>query len=613
MHPMPPARPRPWHRLGVRVAAGFVAVTLLGIGVVGTLIYRQERRTLEETLGGLLLSIARTGALLVDPALHADVEASLTQDSDAYRRVRATLAAVQDANRLQAPIYTLTGFDPGARLAHFMVTSRGPGLPGERYDLVPALLAPLGRAFRDGVATQTGIYANQHGTWITAFAPLVDARGRVFAVLDVDFQVDEYFARLAPIRGVIVGASLLGGVAALALGLVVARRVTGPVTALTGGVLRVAGGDLSETLPVRSADEVGQLTRAFNQMLDGLRQRDFIRDTFGRYVSPEIARTVLESPGGLRLGGETRELTVLMSDLRGYTSLAGQSDPTVVVQVLNGYLGRMAEIVIEHGGTIDEFIGDAIFAVFGAPLDHPDHAERAAACAIAMQLAMADVNARNAERGWPRLEMGIGLNTGEAVVGNIGSEKRTKYGVVGNTVNLAARVEGCTVGGQVLASGSTYERIRDLAEVGPAIPVELKGVREPLYVYELRAIGGRFGGRLPEAAVEAGPEVPVALPLECWIIEGKAIRKDPVRGEVVRLGRRGLTVRVPGALATLTNVRLRLVYPALGQTSADLYGKVVASDPSGPTSLARIVLTSIEAADQQVLDSLLTTGQAGAS
>jgi adenylate cyclase len=281
----------------------------------------------------------------------------------------------------------------------------------------------------------------------------------------------------------------------------------------------------------------------------------------------------------------------------------------VVVQVLNGYLGRMAEIVIEHGGTIDEFIGDAIFAVFGAPLDHADHAERAAACAIAMQLAMADVNARNVERGLPRLEMGIGLNTGEAVVGNIGSEKRTKYGVVGNTVNLAARVEGCTVGGQVLVSASTYERIQALAEVGPPIPVELKGVREPLYVYELRAVGGRFGGRLPEAAVEGGPDVPVSLPLECWVIEGKAIRPDPLRGEVVRLGRRGLTARLPAALAPLVNVRLRLAYPALGQTSADVYGKVVVAEAAGPEPLSRIVLTSIEAADQQVLEALLRAGR----
>ncbi len=605
-------RPRPWQRLGARVAAGFVAVTLLGIGTVGLLDYRQQKQSLEETLGMFLVNIARTGSLLVDSARHAEVEATLTQDSTAYREIRARLAAIQDANEIPTPIYTLTGFDASARLAHFMVTSRGPGAPGEPYPLVPALLEPLGRAFRDGVATHTRIYANQSGTWITAFAPVRDGTGRVFAVLDVDYQVDVYLARLARIRHLLLGASLLGGVVALAVGVLVARRVTGPVAALTAGVTRVAEGDLSQSLPVRSRDEVGLLTRAFNAMLDGLRQRDFIRDTFGRYVSPEIARTVLESPGGLQLGGEKREVTILMSDLRGYTRLVEEADPAVVVQLLNGYLGRMTEIIIEHGGTIDEFIGDAIFAIFGAPLPHADHAERAAGCALAMQLAMAEVNARHASRGLPRLEMGIGLNTGEAVVGNIGSEKRTKYGVVGNTVNLAARVEGCTVGGQVLLSASTYERLCEVAEVGPPLPVEVKGLREPLLLYELRALEGRYARRLPEAAAAEGPEVDVALPLQAWVIEGKAIRPEAIGGEAVRLGHMRLAARLPTPLAPLTNVRLRLRYPALGQESGDVYGKVVASDGDPGAGLARIRITSVDPADQQILEGLVRAAAAAA-
>ncbi|HLE42850.1 MAG TPA: adenylate/guanylate cyclase domain-containing protein, partial [Methylomirabilota bacterium] len=601
---MPAVPPRPWQRLGVRVAAGFVAVTLLGIALVGYLIYERQKQLLQETLATFLLNIARTGAIFIDPALHAEVERTLTQDSEAYRRVRAVLAAIQDENGVATPIYTLTGFDAGRRLAHFMVTSRGPGLPGEPYPLVPALLEPLGRAFRDGMATTTSVYQNQSGTWITAFAPVRDARGRVFGVLDVDYRVDVYLERLTQLRHLVLGTSLLGGVVALVVGVLLARRVTRPVSALTRGVLRVAGGDLSQTLPVRSRDEIGQLTHAFNEMLEGLRQRDFIRDTFGRYVSPEIARTVLESPGGLRLGGEKREVTILMSDLRGYTRLAGEADPAVVVQLLNGYLGRMTEIIIDHGGTIDEFIGDAIFAIFGAPLDHADHAERAAACAVAMQLAMAEVNDAHARRGLPRLEMGIGLNTGEAVVGNIGSEKRTKYGVVGSVVNLAARVEACTVGGQVLLAPSTYARVRDLVEVSPPLPVEMKGLREPLLLYELRAVGGRWACRLPEAAADAGPDVPVALPLRCWVIEGKAVRPEVLSGEAVRLGARRLTARLGTPLPPLTNVRLRLHFPALGQDSGDLYGKVLAVDgTAGPVDV-RIGLTSVDAADQQILEVL---------
>jgi class 3 adenylate cyclase len=589
-----------------------VAVTLLGISLVGLLIYERQKTLLQETLATLLLNIARTGALSVDPALHAEVQATLAQDAEAYRRVRATLAAIQDANGLATPIYTLTDFDPAARQARFMVTSRGPGAPGEPYPLVPALLEPLGRAFREGAATHTGLYQNQSGTWLTAFAPVWDRSGRVFAVLDVDYQVNVYLDRLTNLRHLILGTSLVGGVVALALGVFLARRVTGPVSALTRGVTRVAAGDLSEPLAVRSADEVGQLTRAFNAMLDGLRQRDFIRDTFGRYVSPEVARTLLESPEGLRLGGEKRDVTILMSDLRGYTRLAEAGDPTVVVQLLNGYLGRMTDIIIEHGGTIDEFLGDAILAIFGAPLPHADHVERAAACAIAMQGAMEELNRHHAARGLPRLEMGIGLNTGEAVVGNIGSEKRAKYGVVGNAINLAARVQACTVGGQVLLSSATYQRIRESAEVGPPLPVEVKGIREPVLLYELRALGGRWTRRLPEAA-EGEAEVSAAFPLLAWVIDGTTIRPDHVAGEVTRLGPRRLEARLEGKLAPLANVRLRLHYPALAQDSADVYGKVLASDEQAGTWIARIALTSVDAADQEILERIRHTPTAPGS
>jgi len=294
-----PGRPRVWQRLSVRVAAGFVAVTLLGVGLVGGLLYERQKRILQETLATFLLNIARTGALFIDAELHAEVQATRTQGSDAYRRVRAVLAAIQDENRVPTPIYTLTDFDPAARQAHFMVASRGPAQPGEAYALASALLEPLGRAFGASEATTTGVYENEHGVWLTAFAPIRDRSGRTIAVLDVDYPVDVYLERVRHLRQLILVISLLGAAVALGLGVLLAHRVTGPVAVLTRGVARVTAGDLSQPIPVRSEDEIGRLTAAFNAMLDGLRQRDFIRDTFGRYVSPEIARTLLESPEGL--------------------------------------------------------------------------------------------------------------------------------------------------------------------------------------------------------------------------------------------------------------------------------------------------------------------------
>ncbi|MBI2162403.1 MAG: HAMP domain-containing protein [Candidatus Rokubacteria bacterium] len=596
---------RPWQRLSVRLAALFVAVTLIGVGLVGGLIYEHQKRDLEETLGEVLLNIARTGVLLVDPAFHAEVARTRRMDSEPYRRIRAALAAVQDENRLDTPIYTLTDFDAAKRQARFMVTSRGPGAPGEPYSLVPELIEPLGRAFREGVAAYTPIYHNQSGTWITAFAPIKDTAGRTVAVLDVDYRVSVYVRRLAQVRTTVLQASIAGALLALVVGVLLARRITRPVSALTGGVARVAAGDLSETLPVPSSDEVGRLTEAFNAMLDGLRQRDYIRDTFGRYVSPEVAHTLLESPDALRLGGEKREVTILMSDLRGYTRFAERGDPQQVTAVLNEYLARMTDIITAHGGTINEFIGDAIFAVFGAPIAHPDHAARAAGAALAMQRAMAEVNAANAARALPRFEMGIGVNTGEAVVGNIGSAQRAKYAVVGNAVNVAARVESATVGGQVFVSAAMLERVRDLAEVGAPVPVEVKGIAEPLVLYELRGIAGRFAQRLPEMATEGDPQVDVALPLTCRVIEGKVVGEERVSGTVRRLGTRRLDVRLDAPLPQLTNVRLRLNYPGLGYDSGDLYGKIVGEAQRDGERLTQIRLTSVDPVDQKILEDFL--------
>jgi len=218
-------RSRIWQRFKVRVAVGFSAVTMLGIALTGSITYVVATRTLEALLGARLLDIARTGSLLIDPDLHAEVEALLSRDSAAYRRLQSILAAIQDANHLTDPIYTLTGLDAATNRAHFMVASRGPADPGEPYYIVPALRSAVRQAFVEGAPSSTGVYQNQHGAWITALAPLRDAEGRVYAVLDVDFHADVYLAERARMRYLIMAASILGGAAALMLAGLFTRRI----------------------------------------------------------------------------------------------------------------------------------------------------------------------------------------------------------------------------------------------------------------------------------------------------------------------------------------------------------------------------------------------------
>ena len=592
---------RPWQRLDVKLAAVFALLTLLTVGLVGALVHERQKREVEDTVGTQLLNIARVGSLLVDPRLHAEVQRTRARESKAYASLRRTLNAMRNEVFLTTPIRTLAELDPAQRQARLVVDSDGDARPGDPVALAPELLEPLVWIFEDGVARYTRVYHTPTGAWITAFAPIVDASGTTTAVLAVDYSVDLYLDRLREVDIAILQASAAGTVAALVFGWLFARRLTRPISALTRGVARVAAGDLSEELPVRSHDEVGQLTRAFNHMLGGLRQRDYIRNAFGRYVSPEVAKTLLESPEGLRLGGHKREVTVLMSDLRGYTRFAEHGDPTLVMEVLNDYLGRMANLIIEYGGTINEFIGDAIFAVFGAPLDHADHAERAAAAALAMQRAMAQINDDNAASGRPRFEMGIGVHTGEVVVGNIGSEQRAKYAVVGAAVNLAARVEGCTVGGQIFVTAETLERIGDLAEVAEPVRAELKGIAEPVALYELRGLRGRFAQRLADAEDLL---VDVTLSLRGWVMQDKRVASE-FAGTAQRLSARSIDTRLDAEVAMLTNVKLRLRDPQTEQESGDIYGKVIGVTAQADGRAVRIRLTSVDAADQKLIDSLL--------
>jgi class 3 adenylate cyclase len=597
-----PASLRPWHRLGVRLSVLFALATLVAVGLVGGYVWDRQRQLVEESVAIQLLNVARTSVLLVDPALQAAVQRE--PGGEAAKRLRATLTTIRTEAVLSTPVYTLADIDPAAGRARRVASSDEAAPTGEMVTLAPEVLEPLAWTLADGFARATPVYRTAGGTWITAFAPLVDrAAGTTLGVLVVDYPVETYMHRLDEVRAVVIQGALLGALGALVLGVLVARRLTRPLAALTGGVARVAGGDLTQALPVRSRDEIGVLTEAFNQMLEGLRQRDFIRTTFGRYVSPEVVETLLTSPQGLSFGGEKRLVTILMSDLRGYTRFAEQGDPAWVMEVLNGYLARMTDIVVEHGGTINEFIGDAIFAIFGAPLPHPDHAERAAAAALAMQRAMVEVNAAHEARGLPRFEMGIGLNTGEAVIGNIGSEQRAKYSVVGSAVNLAARVESATVGGQILLTPATLEALRDLAEVTGPVPVQVKGVSEPLGLWDLRGLRGRFAQRLPDAGPE-DPGVAVAWPLRCWIVDGKIVREDGFDGEARRAGPLHVDARLPVPVPPLTNVRLRVRYADRGHESGDLWGKVVPLPDGSDPTLTRVRLTAVDPADRKILEAL---------
>ena len=366
-----------------------------------------------------------------------------------------------------------------------------------------------------------------------------------------------------------------------------------PLVQLSRKAKRVGTGDYSVVFTPRSKDEIGTLTQTLADMVTGLGEREKLRDAFGRYVTPELAEQVMNEPDALKPGGKVQVVTILMSDLRGFTTLTAQLGPKGMIELLNVYLGRMTEVIVAHGGMINEFIGDAILVLFGAPETGQDDTDRAVRCAIAMQQGLDKLNHENAEEGIAPLEMGIAVNTGEVILGNIGSEQRVKYGVVGDTVNMTGRIESLTVGGQALISQSTYAQIETLVEVGEQTSVEVKGGSSAVVVYDLRAVTTEPALRMPVAANATLKEVD--LHAEIYVLRGKTLDGVGETARAVGIGEKVLELETPRPYKRFENLRIRLRDES-GGWSEELYGKVGKSWNEGseeePTCRCQVTLTA---------------------
>ncbi|MHB8066826.1 MAG: adenylate/guanylate cyclase domain-containing protein [Desulfobaccales bacterium] len=380
-------------------------------------------------------------------------------------------------------------------------------------------------------------------------------------------------------------------------GLWFATHISRPILGLRDGVREVGEGNFEVAVPEKGAREVAQLAQSFNQLgqqlTDYMEKRDFIRDTFSRYVTQEVVRKLLEDKGALELGGEMRDVSVIMSDLRGFTALTADMHPEKVITFLNRYLGKMIEILVDYNAIIDEIVGDGILAFFGAPEPREDHPVRAVACALAMQLAMEEVNALNIADGLPSLEMGIAVNTGAVVVGNIGSEKRAKYSVVGSHVNFTSRIESYATGGQVLISAATYDRVRDVVEVGPEIEAQMKGVPGRVTIYEVQAIGEPYNIRAGRKSEEPRP-LPERIPVQILRITDKIVAGDAGQAWIIQLCRNSAIVAAAGELHQWEDVLLLPVAEGPHPLSGKIYGKVAEVNPgSDALQEALIRFTSV--------------------
>lgn len=305
----------------------------------------------------------------------------------------------------------------------------------------------------------------------------------------------------APIRRLLLefcfGFIVMAIIATL-LGTQIASYVHQPIKALLDMIHRVKQGELSATAVEMGKDEIGQLGAALNDMTRALSDRDRIKELFGRYVTTQVSEEVLK--GHVNLGGQSRCVTMLISDIRDFTAMSEQMRPEEVVQFLNGYFSGMVDAVFEYGGVLDKFLGDGLLAVFGSFAEQPDHPWRAVSTALRMHARLTEMNVERAASGLAPIRIGIGIHTGEVVVGNIGSQKRLEYTVIGDSVNTTSRLQALNkqFSTMILISETTYEAVKDHVECRQMPESVLRGKTKPIQFYEV--IGAKESGLKDSAA-----------------------------------------------------------------------------------------------------------------
>ena len=473
------------------------------------LTYAQSRSIVYAEIQSKVRSIAATAAALLDGAVHDRIRTRDDEQGEAYRQLENQLRRVRDANRRDDVyvkfVYTLRAAGEGQ--VEFGVdpeeSEDDKSHVGDAYD------ATQGRAIHvDRLEADDSFTTDQWGSWLGANAPLRDASGSAVAALGVDVAADAV--------GVELRSVLYAGLVALAAALVLAgaialwlsRRVSGPLYELRRVVTAIGGGDLDARVVIHSRDEFGQVGDAVNQMAAGLRERAALKSAFARYVSQHVMESILDNGEAPVVAGTRKKVTVLFSDIRGFTTLARAMRPEEVVSLLNEYFERMIDVVFRHHGMLDKLLGDGLMAVFGAPLDDAEQEAHAVRAALAMQDELVVLCDKWEAEGRPRIRVGIGIHTGDAIVGNVGSSQRMEYTAIGDTVNVASRLESATkdLGVDILVSEETHEALGQGFPARRMPPVNVKGIAEPLVTWAVEIGPGAPPGASSD---EDGPPVVV--------------------------------------------------------------------------------------------------------
>jgi adenylate cyclase len=456
---VPPDRTAIRVPIKIKLSLLITALVVLAVALVGLFLLRQQQQSLTAEMTKRGLTMAENFAAGAKTPLLTNDELTLG-------------VLVTDAMRDPDVAYVIVSDHLGNVLAHSDARAVKTAV------VRPKELEPL----KSRILVQT--YKTPQGRIIDFAVPLVYS-GVPVGALYLGFSEEAITAALASARNQALLITLLMVLAGLGGAVGLAALLSRPIFRLVQATRAIASGNFNIALPVASRDELGVLTDSFNRMARSLREKEMIKRAFTRYVAREVVEEILKDPENLVLSGERRQVTVLFCDVRGFTPLSERLSPEEVVLLLNDFYTLMIETTFKYDGTLDKFLGDAVMAVFGAPMAHPDHSARAIRTALAMQEGITGLNARRVRDGKEPIAVGIGVSAGEAVAGTVGTEDRMEYTVIGDSVNLAARLESNAKPGQILISHPTYERVRDLVNARPLGRIRVKGKEEEVEVYEV--------------------------------------------------------------------------------------------------------------------------------
>ena len=466
--------------LGVAVVTNAISLTVMDrLGV----------HYMYEGYRAKLLSITDTAATMLNGDLLKTIQTRDDEKAPAWLQLRDTLRRVRNANRrpdtFMKRVFAVVKSKDDPRVLVVAVD------PEED----PQLMAHAGEAYRPGAyaianidsgTVEENFITDEFGTFLRSWSPVRDSSGNVAGAVIVEAPVGWVESRMTPIRLSGLGSMALAVLIAIPAALIISKKASQPLVELHTAVTRVGAGDFDTPMPVRGDDEFGQVALAVNAMAVGLKERDKVKSTFAHYVSHQVMDSILKSGSALQLTGDRRRITVLFCDIRGFSTMSEKLPPEKVVRLLNDYFESMVEVVFRNNGTLDKFIGDGMMVLFGAPEDDPYQEEHAMKTAIEMQEELHRLAEKWAPEG-VAIRSGVGINSGPAVVGNIGSSRRMDYTAIGDTVNLASRLESATkeLGVGILVSEYTYIALKGSFQFKEMGSIHVKGRTDPVLTYTL--------------------------------------------------------------------------------------------------------------------------------